>query len=134
MGGLVLELFLLEHFEDVWQWVPFAILAAGLAAGTAVARRPTRATLRAFRAVMALAIGAGVLGLYLHYAGNAEFELESEPTARGLRLFWLSVRGATPVLAPGALAQLGLLGLVYAFRHPALRQHAGVDTPTQEIR
>jgi hypothetical protein len=133
MCGLALELFLLEHTESAWQWVPFAVLAAGLASGGAVAVRPTRAALHAFQAVMAIAVGAGLLGLYLHYTGNAEFELESDPSLRGLRLFWTSVRGATPVLAPGALAQLGLLGLVHTFRHPGLRRPARAGTHPQEI-
>jgi len=33
--------------------------------------------------------------------------------------------------SPGALSQLGLLGLVYAYRHPALRTSI---TPTREDR
>ena len=36
------------------------------------------------------------------------------------KLVWKALRGATPALAPGALAQLGLLGLLYTYRHPAL--------------
>lgn len=132
MVGLSLELLLLEHFEDVWQWVPLAVLAAGLATGGAVAARPTRATLHAFRGVMAVAVGAGLLGLYLHYTGNTEFELESDPSLGGLRLFWTSIRGATPVLAPGALAQLGLLGLVHTFRHPGLTRTVASGPSSQE--
>jgi hypothetical protein len=69
---------------------------------------------------MALCLIAGALGVYLHYRGNVEFELEREPTLSGLALLWEAVRGATPALAPGALAQLGLLGLLYAHRHPLL--------------
>ena len=30
------------------------------------------------------------------------------------------LRGATPALAPGAMVQLGLLGLAFTFRHPVL--------------
>ena len=30
------------------------------------------------------------------------------------------VSGATPTLAPGAMVELGLLGLAYTYRHPAL--------------
>jgi hypothetical protein len=63
---------------------------------------------------------AGLVGLVLHFRGNLEFEREDDPSLRGLRLIWKALRGATPTLAPGALAQLGLLGLVWAHRHPAL--------------
>ncbi|HWK89086.1 MAG TPA: hypothetical protein VNP72_03800 [Longimicrobium sp.] len=121
MLGLAAELFLLEHTESVWQWVPFAVLALGMITGAAVAARPARGTLLAFRGVMALCVAAGLAGLYLHYAGNAAFERESDPAVRGATLFARAIRGATPALAPAALAQLGLLGLALAWRHPRLR-------------
>jgi branched-subunit amino acid transport protein len=120
-GGLVLELLLLEHFESVLQFIPLVLLAAVLVSATLLARRPSVQTIQLFRAVMALCVVAGVVGVFLHYRGNVEFELERQPLRHGLDLFWKAIRGATPALAPGALSQLGLLGLVYTFRHPALR-------------
>ncbi len=71
---------------------------------------------------MVLCVVAAALGTYLHYRGNAEFEREMDDAADGLVLLWRSLRGATPALAPGALAQLGLLGLIGTYRHPALRR------------
>lgn len=118
--GLAAELFLLEHFEDVWQWVPLVLLAAGLLAGLAVALRPGRAVILGFRALMAAFVAAGAVGAYLHLRGNLEFERESDPALRGAALLWEALQGATPALAPGALAQLGLVGLALAYRHPAL--------------
>ena len=118
--GLVAELLLLEHWDDPWQWTPFVLLGLVLVVGALLARRPSRGRLRAFQGLMALCLIAGTLGVYLHYRGNVEFELEREPTLGGLALLWEAVRGATPALAPGALAQLGLLGLLYAYRHPLL--------------
>jgi hypothetical protein len=120
-GGLIVELLLLEHFDSVWQCVPLVLLAAVLVAATVIVWRPSRRTVRFFQAVMLLCVAAGLVGVYLHYRGNVEFELEREPLRRGLSLFWEAIRGATPSLAPGALSQLGLLGLAYTFRHPALR-------------
>jgi hypothetical protein len=61
-----------------------------------------------------------LVGLYLHYRGNVEFALERDPSLSGARLLWKALRGATPALAPGALSQLGLLGLLYTYGHPAL--------------
>jgi hypothetical protein len=118
--GLLAELFLLGHTESATQWIPLVALAVGLASAVAVALRATPARLRAFQGVMALFVIAGLLGLVLHYRGNVEFELERDASLSGLKLFWESLRGATPTLAPGALFQLGLLGLAYTFRHPAL--------------
>jgi hypothetical protein len=120
-GGLALELLLLEHYDSPWQWAPLALLALVLLVGGAAAVRPGRRLLRTFQGLMTLCAAAGVLGVYLHYRGNVEFERESDPTRSGLVLFWEAIRGATPALAPGALAQLGLLGLAVTFRHPALR-------------
>ena len=123
MAGLLAELVLLEHTESAWQWVPLAALGPGFACAAAVAVRPSPRTLRPFQAVMALFVAAGALGVYLHFRGNVEWELESDASLRGTALFWAALHGATPALAPGALAQLGLLGLALAHRHPALRRH-----------
>jgi hypothetical protein len=123
IAGLGAELVLLEHTESAWQWVPLVALGLGFACAAAVALRPSPRTLRPFQAVMALFVAAGALGVYLHFRGNVEWELESDASLRGTALFWAALHGATPALAPGALAQLGLLGLALAHRHPALRRH-----------
>ncbi len=117
-GGLAVELLLLEHIESTTQWIPLVCLGAGFATALLVALRPGRTPLRAFRFVMATFVAAGLLGVYYHYAGNVEFALERKPELRGFSLIWEALTGATPALAPGALAQLGLLGLAFAYRHP----------------
>lgn len=127
-AGLGLELLLLEHFESILQWIPLALLAAVLVSGAVGARWPSSRTVRIFQALMLLCVVAGVAGVYLHFRGNIEFELEREPLRRGLSLFWEASTGATPALAPGAMAQLGLLGLAYTFRHPALRRASPART------
>ena len=119
-AGTLLELVLLEHTEDLAQLVPLVLLAASLVAiGLLVAKR-SAAGIRAFQGLMLLFVASGVAGLYWHYTANVEFELEMYPTRAGFELFWESLKGATPALAPGAMSALGLLGLVYTFRHPAL--------------
>jgi hypothetical protein len=127
--GLTLELFLLEHTESFTQSIPFAVLGAGLASSVKLAVRPTRRSLRLFQLIMILFVVVGLLGLYLHVRGNVEFERETDPSARGLDLVWRSLRGGVPILAPAAMAQLGLLGLAFAYRHPALRSDAAPTTP-----
>lgn len=126
MAGLGAELMLLEHHEDAWQLLPLVVLALGFASGLAFALRPGRATVRTFQGAMLAFVVAGALGVLLHYRGNAEFEREMDSALQGIVLFWRSLHGATPALAPGALAQLGLLGLACAYRHPAL-----ATTPTR---
>ena len=116
MLGLVAELVLQEHTESWQQWIPLVLLGLGLAAAPLVRFRPSRGTTRIFQAVMATFLAAGVLGIYLHFAGNVEFAIERTPELGGLALAWEALRGATPALAPGALAQLGLLGFIYTYR------------------
>ncbi|MEO8577214.1 MAG: hypothetical protein ABI556_10960 [Gemmatimonadales bacterium] len=116
--GLIAELFLLGHTESFNQWIPLISLAAGLIATIAVWLRPNRSTLSAFKIVMYVFVAAGLLGVYLHFAGNVEWAHERDPDLGGLQLVWKALKGATPSLAPGALAQLGLLGLIFAWSNP----------------
>lgn len=128
--GLQVELALLRHAESFTQWIPHIVLMIGLLSTVAAYLRPARTTLRVFQAMMLLFLIVGVLGIYLHLRGNVEFALERDPSLSGIRLIWKALRGATPALAPGALAQLGLLGLVYTYRHPALAGHFARESET----
>jgi len=69
---------------------------------------------------MLLLIIAGPVGIYLHISGNYEMEREFDPSLLGLDLWVEVIRGEAPSLAPGTLVQFGLLGLLYAYRHPLL--------------
>jgi hypothetical protein len=124
VAGTLAELLLLEHFEDVWQWAPVALLASILVtlAWYALERGP--ASLNVLRGIMVLSMVSGLVGLILHYKGNVEFELEMYPDLSGWKLFKDSMMGATPALAPGAMLQIGLVGLAWTFRHPALISRA----------
>lgn len=118
--GLGTELLLLEHYEDPWQLVPLVLLALVVPATGWLLGKPSPIAVRVFRGLMIACTLSGVLGMYLHYRGNVEFELERAPELRGLALFREAMQGATPALASGALLQLGVLGLLAAFRHPSL--------------
>lgn len=131
MSGLLAELYLLDHYEILWQWAPVVTLLVGLAAAIAVAVRPVPATLRPFQTVMALFVVVGLVGVGLHLRGNLEFEREMDPSAGDAHLFREALSGAFPSLAPGALVQLGLLGLIHAWKHPALgRSGPSPTTPS----
>jgi hypothetical protein len=85
------------------------------------AARPGVVGLRALQFVMLTYIGAGITGITLHFKANAEFQREIDPSIAGAALFWKVVEAtAPPALAPGVMVQLGLLGLVYTYKHPAL--------------
>ena len=118
--GLEIELALLRHADSFSQLIPHIVLLIGLLAAVTVYLSPSAATLRAFQAIMWLFVVVGVLGVFFHLKGNVEFATERDPSLSGFKLIWKVLRGATPALAPGALSQLGLLGLIYTYKHPAL--------------
>jgi hypothetical protein len=118
--GLAIELLLLRHAESFTQLIPHVTLAIGLIATGAVYFRPGSHTIKTFQLAMLLFLLVGLLGIFFHLRGNVEFALERDPSLSGMKLVSKVLRGATPALAPGALVQLGLLGLIFTYRHPAL--------------
>ena len=124
--GVLAELLLLGHTESWQQWIAVVALIVGLAALVASVLRPGAATLRAFRWIMIAWIAVGVLGVYFHVAGNLEFELERQQSLTGLPLVWSTMTGATPILGPGALVLLALIGLAYLHKHPSVSERHGV--------
>lgn len=118
--GTLVELFLLGHDEDRWQIVPLVLLGAGTVSLAWTAIRPSAPAVRVFQVVMALFIAAGAIGLVQHYRANMEFQLEMDPSLRAMALFWkVMAAKAPPALAPAIMAQLGVIGMAYAYRHPA---------------
>ncbi len=117
-AGTAAELLLAKHTEDAWQWAPLVLLGLGLVLLPAAARRPTRASVGAFRALMALFLLSGAIGTFLHCRAKAEFALERNADLRGTALLREAVLKGTnpPLLAPGAMIALGLLGLAWSYR------------------
>jgi hypothetical protein len=116
---LALELVLLEHFENAWMILPLAAIAAALVSCGALVAGPTPLRIRMFRAVMASLTIIGLIGVVLHYRVGVEFQSDMDPTlGRGQMMWKVLHMKAPPMLAPGALAQLGLLGLIVVYRYP----------------
>ena len=118
--GLGTELLLLDHFEEWRQQVPLVLLALGLVLLAARLLYRGAIILRLFRLTMLAFVLGGIVGLWFHLSSNMEFELEMHPTLSGLELLFKALSGAMPALAPGALVQLGLIGFLYTYQHPAL--------------
>jgi len=118
--GTIGELILLRHIDKPAQWIPLVVLVAAVPILIRHASRPGVATVRTLQALMVTFIALGVLGVGLHYDGNVEFERELNPNERGWTFLRKTVAGATPVLAPGSMVLLGLVGLAHAYRHPSL--------------
>lgn len=129
-----MELLLLGHTESFWQLVPLGLSVLSLIVlGWRIFDKSSR-SLRTFQATMMLFILSGIVGSWLHYSGNTEFELEMYPHLQGIALVWAALKGATPTLAPGTMIVLGLIGLVYSYEHPGLARSGKISQNTEEMK
>lgn len=120
IAATIVELLLLGHTKGFWERSPLWLLGVGLVVAVAhlAVRRPW--TIRVLRVVLAAFVVSGLLGIWLHYRGNVEFELEMYPSREGWELFREALTGATPTLAAGAMVVLGVVGFIYTIGHPLL--------------
>jgi hypothetical protein len=111
-----IELVLMHHYNDKDQIMPFVFF--GLAAiGVAAAWfRPNARVLRGVRVLMVLVVLGSGIGVMEHLKANYR-----DATRGGAvpNLIELVLTGVAPLLAPGILAQVGLLGLAFTYKHPA---------------
>lgn len=105
--GLILELFLIGHFESFWQYFPLIALGLGILSLALQSR-----SLLLVKIFYLLTILAGVLGVILHLKNNWEFELEMYSGMAWSELLVKSFSGALPALAPGTLIPIGLMGFL----------------------
>ena len=118
--GTIGELVLLRHIDEVAQWLPVVALTVALPILFWHGASPGAASVRTLRWLMVVFIVLGIAGVGFHYNGNREFERELHPDEHGWQFLRKTVAGATPVLAPGSLVLLGLIGLAHAYRHPSI--------------
>ena len=115
--GTTLELWLIGHHEDVWQWIPLAVMTASTVSAGWVVVTWSRSATVVFRIMMAMLMLSGVVGAVLHYRANMEFQLEMDPALGGLALMAKILHAkAPPALAPGNMVLLALVGLVAVWR------------------
>jgi uncharacterized membrane protein len=114
--GTVTELILLEHYEQPLQFVPLVLIAMAVVVLARHAMRQDTASLRALQIVMGIFVLAGFAGMAAHFNGSAEYQLELNPDMSNWELLEKILHAkAPPLLAPGMMLQMGLLGLAYAF-------------------
>jgi hypothetical protein len=122
--GTVTELVLLEHYEQVLQLVPVVLIAAALVAIAWQLIARTAASLRAIAIIMILFVLAGFAGVVAHFHGSAEFQLDLNPAMTSWELLEKVMRAkAPPLLAPGMMLQMGLLGVIYVYSDVRYRAH-----------
>jgi hypothetical protein len=121
--GTVTELVLLEHYEEPLQFVPLVLIVAALPTLWWEFSRRDIAGRRAMQVLMTLFVLAGFIGFAAHFHGSAEYQLELNPDMSNWELLEKILRAkAPPLLAPGMMLQLGLLGLAYVFSDSRFRR------------
>jgi hypothetical protein len=104
-AGISVELVVLEHYTDWNQLIPLVVAAWGLLAALGMTMVPGLGALRVWQFTMLVFVGTGITGITMH--GDVVTETVTPP-----------------LLAPGLFSQLGLLGLLYTYRHPAAHEDA----------
>jgi hypothetical protein len=131
--GISTELVVLRHYDDSWQLVPLFLLGLALMVVVWHLFEKSGAPILALRVIAVLFVIAGVTGIILHYRANLEFQLDMDSSQHGWPLFLKVIHAqAPPALAPGAMAQLGLLGWLYTFRHPAISREGSLAPASGE--
>ena len=111
--GSLLELYLLDHYEDTWQLIPILSVGTTLVTLLILFFKKTTKVVNLFKAVLILTALSGVYGVFLHLQSNFEFEQDMKPTATNWELFSESLSGALPTLAPMSMLILALIGYSY---------------------
>ena len=127
--GTEVELALLKHTDGAWQVLPLVMIGFGIAMVAFVLLAPGVISIRGLEALMWLFMASGAIGAILHFKGNVAYAKDSNPSLAGSELYREAVMGSTPTLAPGTMIQLGLVGLLFTFRHPR-RQHSRSPSTT----
>ena len=113
MIGTLLELYLLNHYEDTLQLIPVFCIAIALINSIFIYFKRSKVTFNIFKVVLFLTSLSGISGVFFHLQANYEFEQEIKPTANFWELFLESISGAFPALAPLSMVVLALIGYSY---------------------
>ena len=111
--GLSIELYLLEHYEGIVQFIPIICVSLGLILSLILFKFRNASIQILFHISLILMVASGLAGIFLHLKANYEFEKEIRPSINGMDLFMESLSGALPSLAPGSLILLALIGYSY---------------------
>lgn len=111
--GLLLELYLLDHYEGLFQLIPLICVSLNLLLAVYFLFRYNTLLMKVFKVSLVLNALSGFYGIFLHLKANYEFEKEISPGLDGMDLFMEMASGALPSLAPGSLILLSLIGYSY---------------------
>lgn len=111
--GSLIELYLINHYEDTFQIIPIFCLGVSLGSLIILYFRVSKLTINLFKASLLVISFVGLLGVILHLNSNFQFEKEIKPSSSTMDLFIESLSGALPALAPLNLVLLAMVGYSY---------------------
>jgi hypothetical protein len=141
--GTAVELATERHWNSTLQLVPWAALGVLALAQGLIAVRPGQMAVRVARILAVLVVLTSIFGIVEHVqanldtgALNATYADTWDRLSIWTQLWYAATKtvGPAPPLAPGVLAQAGLLTLLATWRHPvgevtahrqSARQHTG---------
>ena len=111
-----IELVLMRHYNTKDQIMPFVFLGLAMIGVFAAWFRPNARVLRGVQILMVFVVLGSGIGVFEHLKANYR-----DATRNGSNPSLISdvLSGFAPLLAPGILAQVGLLGLAFTYKHPA---------------
>ena len=113
MFGTLIELYLINHYEDILQLIPILIIIIALINLFFLFFRVSKTSKKLFKFILVLVSFVGLFGFILHLKANYEFEQEMRPSSNWTDLFVESLSGALPVIAPLSMIILSLIGYSY---------------------
>lgn len=111
--GTGAELFLIGHYEDNKQLIPIVFIISSIGGFLLIYFNYNHFLIILFRSILVLCSVSGLLGIWFHLQANLEFESEMYPSRNGWELFRESLSGALPILAPGSMVVIGMIGYLY---------------------
>lgn len=111
--GIVLELYLLGHFEGILQAIPILCICTSIFLVVTLWFKTSRLLIKLFQIFLTISALSGLYGVFLHLQANYEFESEINSRDGFWQHFTDSFFGALPVLAPGSMILFALIGYVY---------------------
>lgn len=119
-AGTVAELVLVEHSNELLQYLPFLFCGLGILSVLIVSYHPSARAILVHRILMVLIFIGGVFGVCLHFIRNYDFHLEIQPNATTGQALLEALYGSIPLLAPGVIPLAALLAFAAVWRHPVL--------------
>ena len=128
ISGTILELAFERHWKDAEQLIPWYAIGGFLIALLLFLVRPTRAGVRATRAILVPVALTSAVGIYYHVhenfkAGFLDFRYSKRWKTMGfVDHYWTAFTkavGPAPTLAPGVLALACVCLFLATLRHPA---------------